>query len=233
MQHFLLCIFVLWGLFNFNYKDSDGFDNRLRYFFCIKGVLSERYAGIAGSDDHAHLFSDFFKVKAYSFSVLFLLLELQFLREGKRNLLWLCILWANTHSGSVILFIGVYGAYVLFNKFKGIKGLLISSLGILINPYGLSLMVFNIHHALDKTMGLVITDWVCLDAGTGLGILVLALAVFTFYITRGMNASSLVFLSSCHSPASDTLFIYFHCLFWVSHLMILNIISALTVSMYP
>lgn len=127
----------------------------------------------------------FFKVKAYSFSVLFLLLELQALREKKYNLLWLCILWANTHSGSVVLFIGVYGAYVLFNRFQGIRGFIISSLGILINPYGFSLVVFNLRHALDGTMGMVITDWDCLDAGTGLGILVLIVMIAVFYLNRG------------------------------------------------
>jgi len=127
----------------------------------------------------------FFKVKAYSFTVLFLLLELQALREKRYNLLWLCILWANTHSGSVVLFIGVYGAYVLFNRFRGIRGMMISSLGILINPYGLDLVVFNLRHALDRTMGMVITDWDCLDAGTGLGILVLLLATAAFYLARG------------------------------------------------
>jgi len=63
--------------------------------------------------------------------------------------------------------------------------MIVSFLGILINPYGLGLVVFNLRHALDRTMGMVITDRDCLDAGTDLGILVLLLAVAAFDLSKG------------------------------------------------
>lgn len=139
-----------------------------------------------------------FKVKPYMFSFIFLLFELYFLdkldnKSSKIGLFIISVLWVNMH-GSYILYLAVFGIYVLLNK-KGLKCLIVSVLGSLINPFSYKLLLFNFMHSNDKMMKVLIQDWKAVDCKTFLGVvifLVIALYIFIVSISKNKSSFSLV-----------------------------------------
>lgn len=135
----------------------------------------------------------FIKVKAYSISIGFLLLEVMFLKQYKRTgykryfvYMWILLLfWNNMHSGSMPLFFVVAGIYWLTNLRSDKKiplyglGYVISTL---INPYGYKLILFNFLHNGDKVMKEYVLDWKALDAKTPTGVFC-ALLIFICIVT--------------------------------------------------
>lgn len=137
----------------------------------------------------------FVKVKAYTISSLFLLVEIVLLekyKESKNKRLFfgmfgLCVLWVNFHSGSVPLYFVVAGVYWLC-CFRGVRELCYGvgcALGTLLNPYGWSLMVFNLRHNGDTVMKSLIMDWRPVDAKEALGVVaVLVFLVWAISLLR-------------------------------------------------
>lgn len=137
----------------------------------------------------------FIKVKAYILSVAFLLVEVVLLKRYKKKqdaeyfiwMLLLLILWNNMHSGSMPLFFVVAGVYwateLKFNK-KILAVLPVYVLGLVVNPYGYQLPVFDLTHNFDSVMKEIVLDWRAIDAKTTLGMLcaVVVLGVVFFLI---------------------------------------------------
>ncbi len=111
------------------------------------------------------------KPKAYDISlVLFIWLIIILERYKKQVISYksLCVIttvlllfWNNLHSGSVVLFFGIFGAYWLF-CFRDKKTFLLCCIEILflcINPFGYWLPYFDITHFSDSVMKEVITEW--------------------------------------------------------------------------
>lgn len=122
----------------------------------------------------------FIKVKAYILSVVFLLVEMMFLRkyrasQDKRCFVYMAILlvvWNNMHSGSIPMFFLVAGLYWLLelNRDKQVLKLLpIYVLLLCVNPYGFRLALFDILHNFDPVMKEVILDWRAIDGKDTLG----------------------------------------------------------------
>lgn len=139
--------------------------------------------------------SIFVKVKAYTISIGFLILEVLFLKGYERYkarkyfvyMLILCILWTNMHSGSVPLFFGTAGVFWL-TRLRRDKLVPVVGIGCLlstcINPYGYKLMLFNLMHNGDRVMKKYVLDWRPLDAKEFLGVGCVALlfiVIFSLY----------------------------------------------------
>ena len=141
-----------------------------------------------------------FKVKPYMFSFIFLLFELYFLdrldnKSSTVGLFIISVLWVNMH-GSYILYLTVFGLYVLLNK-RGLKCLIISALGSLINPFGYKLLLFNFTHSSDKMMKVLVQDWKAVDCKTFLGVVIfLVIAFYIFIISKLKNKSNFSLLLS-------------------------------------
>lgn len=128
------------------------------------------------------------KVKAYSFSLLFFMEELMLLRRigvsHKRvdyiKMVILSWVWFNFHSGSALLFFGVYGMWWLCTgrKMRQMLWGIICLLVTFINPYGIRLWFFNIRHFFDPTMKMIIKDWKGLDFTIGNGYVVFGVCLF-------------------------------------------------------
>lgn len=151
----------------------------------------------------------FCKIKAYSFSVAFLMIELILLNKYRKNednklLIWLCILcivWTNIHSGSMPLFFVVAGIYWLVSyrnkKLIGVGCLIL--LSTCINPYGYKLLVFNFIHNFDSTMKVIIKDWISLDAKTSIGLCCTLFILWSIVLianTKSIN-KPILYLSIC------------------------------------
>lgn len=103
--------------------------------------------------------------------------------------LLILVLWNNFHSGSIVLFFIFYGAYWLFKwreKRVFILGL-ISLPFLLINPFGLNLILFDIDHFSDKVMKNIIRDWHYLDITMLTGIVILAFVIIVFFHLFNLN----------------------------------------------
>ena len=140
----------------------------------------------------------FIKIKAYSVSLCFLMVELIILfhyfadihcsnvadtlalKKRHKNM-WtytlfmviLTILWTNMHSGSMPLLFVVAGLFWLVkvrNKHMLATGV-ICAITTLINPYGIKLILFNFSHNFDSTMKEILLDWQPIDAKTTLGVI--------------------------------------------------------------
>lgn len=134
----------------------------------------------------------FLKVKAYSVSFLFVLVEIVLLREyssevGHKTfikLLALCILWSNFHSGSVPIFFVIAGTFYLFQyRTKKVFAYgVLCFLSTFLNPYGYRLMLFNMTHFFDKTMKSIIRDWDGIDLSKPIGVAVFILIFMLVYL---------------------------------------------------
>lgn len=146
----------------------------------------------------------FIKVKAYCISIGFLLLEVMFLKQYKRNksnkyfiyMLILLLFWTNMHSGSMPLFFGVAGVYWLINL-RNEKKILIYGVGYLlstlINPYGYKLVIFNLLHNGDKIMKQYVLDWGALDAKTATGVLCASIIFMCIISLHKVNLKEYLF----------------------------------------
>lgn len=137
----------------------------------------------------------FIKVKAYIISVVFLLLEVVFLRKYKESretkyfifMGILLLVWNNMHSGSIPLFFIVAGVFWL-TELKRDKRVLMTLpaylFGLVVNPYGPNLILFDIEHNFDPVMKELVLDWRCIDGKESLGQIctVIVLLVMFFLI---------------------------------------------------
>lgn len=130
----------------------------------------------------------FCRIKAASFSVLYLMAEVLLLGDLHKDKKWtakmclLLVLWNNTHSGSVILFFLVAGAWFIFGCKDHKRVLLAAVLCVLLlglTPYGYRLMLFNFSHMTSSGMSEVVKDWHPLDCTELMGWVSLALCIFT------------------------------------------------------
>ena len=141
-----------------------------------------------------------FKVKAYSFSVVFVLLEIVWLykyKQSQRNkyfalMLGLLLIWNNVHSGSIPLFFVIAGVFWLVHlrEKKVLIFGVVCALCTLINPYGYRLILFNFAHNGDKVMKLSINDWRPIDAKLEYGVvcfIILAIMLLTICIGKYEN----------------------------------------------
>lgn len=134
----------------------------------------------------------FLKVKAYSVSFVFMLVEIVLLREYSSELghktfiklLALCILWSNFHSGSVPIFFAIAGIFYLFRyRTKKVFSYgVVCLLSTFLNPYGYRLMLFNMTHFFDKTMKSIIRDWDGIDLSKPIGVVVFVLIFMLVYL---------------------------------------------------
>lgn len=178
----------------------------LKFFICILTALQiHRYIEVKNYEfDTAKRFIFlafvflysmlFIKVKAYSFSVLFLMEELMILYKYEHTdkkkikycvyMILLTVLWTNFHSGSMPLLFVVAGLFWVV-KLRDIRTILygvICVLSTLINPYGYKLLLFNFQHNNDKLMKNIVRDWTSVDGKTELGILMLMLLIVMFIL---------------------------------------------------
>ena len=134
----------------------------------------------------------FLKIKAYSFSVVFFMIELVLLNKYKKEasnkllvyLGILCILWTNIHSGSIpLFFICAFIYWLTYFKSKKLVGVgFLMLLSTCINPYGYKLILFNLKHNFDSTMKNIVLDWTSIDAKTEIGFLCTILILYSIIL---------------------------------------------------
>lgn len=146
----------------------------------------------------------FIKVKAYILSVVFLLIEVTFLKwyKASRNMKYfvymfiLTVLWNNMHSGSIpLLFIvaGVYWLVELMNDPKVISVGLLCALGLGINPYGYKLVVFDFLHNFDPVMKEIVMDWRCIDGKETVGVVCTLVVIGVVFFLIGTDIKAHAF----------------------------------------
>jgi len=137
----------------------------------------------------------FCRVKAASFSVLFLMFEVLLLDNYKDCWRWrvglfsVLVLWNNMHSGSVILFFLVAGAWFLFgHKVKpDVLHVAVACIALLgLTPYGYQLMLFNFSHIASGSMSDVVVDWHPLDCSQLMGWVSVAVCIWAFISEKNL-----------------------------------------------
>lgn len=200
---------VIWGSkgISNNYADHEVLSSMLFYIStlipfgvlllklcisCIFGFILCKYIKYFSKDKNLNCTKQFFiligtfvvsmtslQLKAYVFSIIFMMLEIILLYEYKSNFskkhilyaLILVILWNNFHSGSIVMFFVIAGLFWLTNL-RDKRTLLLGlacAFALIINPYGYKLILFDFSHFSNSVMMKYINEWFSLDLKTALG----------------------------------------------------------------
>lgn len=145
----------------------------------------------------------FIKVKAYILSVVFLLLEITYLKKYKSTkdkryfayMFLLLVVWNNMHSGSMPFFFlvaGVYWLVELREKFV-LMTLPAYVFALILNPYGYKLVLFDLLHNFDPIMKELVMDWRAIDAKETLGVICALLIIGVVFYLIGTDIKAHAF----------------------------------------